>query len=100
MLRHLGLDKYIANENVPGVAEQGRDNQQRKLKYKGNGVKETPKMRFSGMGDAEMIHISRAMTAREMRDARIPHHIMMVKKSGGGLGTLATRIELYSATAE
>ena len=51
------------------------------------------------MGDAEMIHISRAMTAREMRDARIPHHIMMVKKSGGGLRTLATRIELYSVTA-
>ena len=24
VLRHLGLDKYIANENVPGVAKEGQ----------------------------------------------------------------------------
>ena len=78
---------------------QKRDNQQRKLKRKGNGMKETLKMdpnRFSGgwcRDDPYQWHNYSA------GDARISHHIMMVKVSEGGLGTLATRRGLYSATA-
>lgn len=36
VLGDLGPDRYIANENVPGVAKE--DNRQRKLKHKGNSV--------------------------------------------------------------
>ena len=47
------------------------------------------------MGDAEMIHISGAMTAREMREFLT---IMIVKESEGNLGIIAKRRELYRDT--
>ena len=74
-----------------------RDNEQRKLKRKGNEVKETPKMHPIDLAvdDAKIIHISGAMTAREMWELLT---IMMVKESEGDLGILAMRRELCSAT--
>ena len=44
------------------------------------------------MGDRDDPHQWRNDNAG---DARIPHHIMMVKKSGSRLGTLGTMRELY-----
>ena len=48
------------------------------------------------MGDAEMIRISGALTAREMWKLLTT---MMVKESEGDMGTLATRRGLYRDTA-
>ena len=62
---------------------QKRDNQQRKLKHKGNGAKDSIQRWDQWRNDS----------------ARIPHHIMMVRKSIARLGTLATRRELYRAIA-
>ena len=47
------------------------------------------------IGDAEMIHISGAVSAREMWE-----QLTMVKESRGRLGILATRRALYRATAD
>ena len=69
MLRQLGLDKNIANENVPGVAKEGqRIVAQRKWRERDARPEMHPN-RFSDYdGNAEMIHISGGMTvtAREM----------------------------------
>ena len=45
VLRQIGLDRYIANENVLGLAKEGKP--KRRLKPKGNGVKETLEERQS-----------------------------------------------------
>jgi len=47
------------------------------------------------IGDGEMIHISGALTARDMWD-----QLSTVKELKGHLGVLATRRALYRATAE
>ena len=41
MIAVLHLDKYIANENVPGVAKERQATEE--IEEQGNGVKETPK---------------------------------------------------------
>ena len=79
--------------------QQKRDNPQRKLKRKENGVKETPKMhpnRFSDgwcrdHDDPNQWHNDSA------GDARIPHHITMVKGIRRWLGN--TRNEEINCTA-
>ena len=67
MLRQLGLDKYIANENVPGVAKERQQIVAHRKWSKRDARPEMHPNRFSDhVGDAEMIHISGGMTAREM----------------------------------
>ena len=89
VLRQLGLNKYIW---------QRRDNRQEIEAEKKWSVRDAKAQIDFAMGDAEMIHISGAMTAREMSRWKL---LIMVEKSEDGLpvGTLATRRELYSATA-
>ena len=41
MLRQLGLDKYIANENVPGAAKKGQTTEE--IEAQRYGMKKTPK---------------------------------------------------------
>ena len=36
VLRHLGLDNYIANENVPGVAKEGQPTEEIEAQRKWN----------------------------------------------------------------
>ena len=70
MLRQLGLDKYIANENVPGVAKKRQRIVAQRKWIERDARPEMHPNRFSDHdGDAEMIHIfhiSGRMTAREM----------------------------------
>src|ERR1700734_3467359 len=47
------------------------------------------------IGDVEMIHLSGAVTARDMWS-----QLLMVKESKGRLGVLATRRALYRATVD
>ena len=56
VLRHLGLDNYIANEMYQECQWQMGDNQQKKLKRKleGNRVKETPKMHPNRQGPLQV----------------------------------------------
>ena len=56
----LGMDKYIANEIVPGVAKEGQLIEEIETQKK---WMPTPN-RFTTMGDADMIHISGAMTVQ------------------------------------
>ena len=73
-----------------------RDNQQRKLRGKGNGVKETPKMHPNRLSDGWCRDDQSHQWPNDSTGhARIPHHIMMVKKSGGGLGTLTTIVQCH-----
>ena len=69
MLRQLGLDKYIANENVPGVAKKRQRIVAQRKWSKRDARPDSEMLRFSD-GTAEMIHIrvgvSGGMIAREM----------------------------------
>ena len=70
MLRQLELDNYIPNENVSGVAKERQRTEESEAQRKWSERDARPEMhpnRFSDHdGDAEMIHISGGMTAREM----------------------------------
>ena len=64
VLRHLGLDNYIANEKVLGVAKEGQPTEEIETQRKWGEMdaKDTSIGLVTRMGDAEMIHISGATT--------------------------------------
>jgi hypothetical protein len=97
VLRDLGLEKYIAKDaSVPGVAKEGeptKEETEARKKWHEGDAKARTRIELA-ISDAEMIHISGAMTAREMWE-----QLTIVKESKGRLGVLATRRALYRATA-
>ena len=58
------LEKYIANENIPGATKEGQPTEEfeAQRKWSERDAKDAPRIDLA-MGDAEMIHISGAMTA-------------------------------------
>ena len=98
VLRDLGLEKYIAadakllesaNRLKPTVEEI-----EAQRKWREGDIKACTRIELA-ISDAEMIHISGAMTAREMWS-----QLSLVKESKGRLGVLATHRALYRASAE
>ncbi|EDR00222.1 uncharacterized protein LACBIDRAFT_314635 [Laccaria bicolor S238N-H82] len=71
VLRDLGLEKYIAKDRCDEKWAEGDAKVQTRIELT--------------ISDAEMIHISGAMTAQEMWD-----QLTMVKESNSRLGVLAT----------
>ena len=97
ILRDLNLEEYIEKDSAPPVAiipERPSDHEKGVLKaWKVGDAKARTRIELA-IGDAEMIHISGAGTARDMWE-----QLKMVKESRGRLGILATRRTLYRATA-
>ena len=97
VLRDLGLEKYIAKDakslESAGKANPTTAELEEQKKWKEGDAKARTRIELS-IGDAEMIHISGADSAREMWD-----QLTTVKESKGRLGVLATRRALYRMTA-
>src|SRR6266700_6629092 len=98
VFRDLGLDKYIEKDaKSPESADVNKPTTEEldtQKKWADGDSKARTRIELS-IGNAEMIHISGATTARQMWD-----QLCMVKESKGRLGVLATRRALYRATAE
>jgi len=98
VFRDLGLDKYIERDaKAPESADVNKPTKEEleaQKKWAEGDSKARTRIELS-IGNAEMIHISGAATARQMWD-----QLCMVKESKGRLGVLATRRALYRATAE
>ena len=97
ILRDLDLEEYIEKDSQPPVPKDisdPTDDEKVKIKtWKTRDAKARTRIELA-LGDAEMIHISGAMTARVMWD-----QLTTVKESRGRLGVLATRWALYRASA-
>ena len=98
VLQDLGLDKFIAiDAKLPESADPTKptdEELEQQRKWREGDTKACTRIELA-IGDAEMIHISGAMTVREMWS-----QLTLVKESKGRLGVLATRRALYRATAE
>ena len=98
VLRDLGLEKYIATDaKLLESADQSKPTAEEieaQKKCCEGYIKACTRIELA-ISDAEMIHISGATTAREMWS-----QLCLVKESKGQLGVLATRRELYRASAE
>jgi len=98
VLRDLDLDKYIeGDEEVPKPKDEGQPTEveKKELKEWNRGDAKARTRIELAIGDAQMIHISGATTAKEMWN-----QLRKVKESKGKLGILATRRQLYRMTAE
>jgi hypothetical protein len=88
ILRDLNLEEYIekdSKEPVPANSSTPTEYEKGLIKtWKTRDAKARTRIELA-IGDAEMIHISGAMTAREMWD-----QLTTVKESRGRLGVLAT----------
>ena len=98
VFRDLGLEKYIAKdvkalESADPEKPTASEIEAKNKWAEGDGKAHT-RIELS-IGNAEMIHISGAITASQMWD-----QFCMVKESKGRLRVLATRHALYRATAE
>ena len=95
ILRDLGIEEFIEEDSTPLVAKTPLTKADIGLQkeWKTGDAKAQTQIKLA-IGDAEMIHISGATTAREMWK-----QLTMVKESRGGLGVLAMRRALYRATA-
>ena len=98
ILRDLGLEEYIEKDSMPPEAVNPASPTEEEVKvlkqWRTGDAKARTRIELA-IGDAEMIHISGAATAREMWE-----QLTMVKESRGRLGVLATRRALYRATAD
>jgi gag-polypeptide of LTR copia-type len=98
VLRDLGLEKYIAADaKIPESANRSKptaDELKAQRKWCEGDTKTCTQIELV-ISDAKMIHISGAMTVRE-----IWSQLSLVKESKGWLGVLATQQALYRATAE
>jgi len=98
VFRDLGLDKYIERDakapESADVTKPTTEELEAQKKWADGDSKARTRIELS-IGNAEMIHISGAITARQMWD-----QLCMDKESKGRLGVLATRRVLYRATAE
>ena len=97
ILRDQNLEEYIELESAPPIAKdptKPSDEEKVSIKtWKTGDAKARTRIELA-IGDAEMIHISGANTAREMWQ-----QLTIVKESRGRLGILATRRALYRASA-
>src|SRR5277367_3151728 len=97
ILRDLNLEDYIEKESTSPVAKEPgnpTDVEKGLIKaWKTGDAKARTRIELA-IGDAEMIHISGANTAKEMWE-----QLKTVKESRGRLGVLATRRALYRASA-
>ena len=97
ILRHLDLEEYIEKDFQPPVPKDisdPTDNEKVKIKmWKMRDAKARMRIELA-LGDAKMIHISGAMTVRDMWD-----QLTTVKESRGHIGILATQQALYRASA-
>ena len=97
ILRDLNLEEYIEKESASPIARdptKPTDVEKGLIKaWKTGDAKARTRIELA-IGDAEIIHISGANTAKEMWE-----QLTMVKESHGRLGILATRRALYRATA-
>ena len=88
VLRDLGLEKYIAKGAVPPELSDPqnpkKDEEVAIAKWHEADAKAQTQIELA-VGDAEMVHLSGAETAREMWD-----QLCMVKESKGRIGILAT----------
>src|ERR1700678_292478 len=95
--RDLNLEEYIENYRQAPIAiaaTKPTDVEKGLIKaWKTGDAKARTRIELA-IGDAEMIYISGANTAKEMWE-----QLTMVKESRGRLGVLATRRALYRATA-
>jgi len=98
VLRDTSLEKYIEKTAAPPIPADPRKPTKEETeaidKWNGGDAKARTRIELA-IGDGEMIHISGALTARDMWD-----QLSTVKESKGHLGVLATRRALYRATAE
>jgi hypothetical protein len=98
ILRDQGLEEYIEMDAKYPTAKDPssptEDERKEQKQWKTGDAKARTRIELA-IGDAEMIHISGATTAKEMWE-----QLKMVKESRGRLGVLATRRALYRATAE
>jgi len=88
VLHDLGLEKYIAKDAKPPGSADPQKLTMEELEVTRKWAKGDAKVQTRielTISDAEMIHISGAMTAQEMWD-----QLIMVKESKGRLGVLAT----------
>jgi transposase InsO family protein len=98
VLRDMGLEKYIDKAATPPIpadpSNPTKEETEAKDKWREGEAKARTRIELA-IGDSEMIHISGALTARDMWD-----QLSMVKESKGRLGVLATRRAMYRAMAE
>ena len=98
ILRDQGLEEYIRKDSKCPVAKDTtkvtEEEDKAQKQWRTGDVKARTRIELA-IGDAEMIHISGAVTEREMWE-----QLTMVKESRGRLGMLATRRALYRATAD
>src|SRR5271154_4859471 len=97
ILRDLNLEEYIEKDSTSPVAidpAKPTDVEKGLIKTWEKGDAKARTRIELAIGDAEMIHISGANTAKEMWE-----QLKTVKESRGCLGILATRRALYRATA-
>jgi hypothetical protein len=97
ILRDLNLEEYIEKDAASPVAidpARPTDVEKGLIKVWTTGDAKARTRLELAIGDAEMIHISGANTAREMWE-----QLKTVKESRGRLGILATRRALYRASA-
>ena len=98
VLRDTSLEKYIEKTAAPLIpadpSKPTKEETEAIDKWNRGDAKARTRIELA-IGDGEMIHISGALTARDMWD-----QLSTVKESKGHLGVLATRRALYRATAE
>jgi transposase InsO family protein len=98
VLRDQGLEDYIEKTTEPRrpaiPTEPTKEESDAIIRWKAGDAKARTRIELS-IGDSEMIHLSGAVTARDMWN-----QLCMVKESRGRLGVLATRRALYRATAD
>ena len=98
VLQDLGLEKYIAADaKLPELANRSKptpEELEKQKKWQEGDTKACTQIELA-ISDAEMIHISGAMTAHEMWN-----QLSLVKESKGQLEVLATHRALYQASAE
>ena len=97
ILRDQGLEKDVRKEVKPPTpvkpAEPTKEELEAAEKWKEGDARACTRIELS-LGDSKMIHLSGAITAKEMWN-----QLCMVKESKGRLGILATRRALYRASA-
>ena len=95
MEEYIGKDSkcHVAKDSSHSTKVTEEEEKAQKQWYTGD-AKARTRIKLA-IGDAEIIHINGAVTAREMWE-----QLTMVKESRGRLGVLATRRALYRATAD
>jgi hypothetical protein len=98
VLRDLRLEKYIAKDAAPpksvNLTRPTTEEKEAIAKWESGDAKAQTRIELA-ISDSEMVHISRANTAREMWE-----QLSMVKEAKGRLGILSTCRALFRMTAD